>query len=370
MSEHNNDDDSIEKGAMKPLEVEEEVCPEAQGAFEELYPGDHETRLGGGEGEPVDVEPNDGDNDEVQKEGRRRTFYLKVVIGLLLLGFVIFVIVDTLTNGYVKDGIEQFLKWVEENPAGGVFVFIIGMYFSTLQQRSLILHKKIANTAYTCNCTVLAVYFLATVLFIPASLLTLGAGFVFASAFGLGGGIALATLAVFIGACLGAIASFLLGRYLLRDFVQRLTKKYTIFKALDAALEENGLKIFLLLRLSPIIPFNVINYIGGVSAVSLRDYVLALIAVLPGTILYVFLGASAGSLTDSASSDDDRTVTIVVIVVGAVLGIGAVWLSTRYARRELNRIVEERQAVADGDTTTAGDEIGDDVTDVIPNHQV
>jgi membrane protein DedA with SNARE-associated domain len=106
-----------------------------------------------------------------------------------------------------------------------------------------------------------------------------GRRFVFASAFGLGGGIILGTLSVFIGASLGAIASFLLGRYLLRDFVHRLTKKYTIFEALDVSLQQNGLKIFLLLRLSPIIPFNVINYIGGVSAVSFRDYVLATQAV-------------------------------------------------------------------------------------------
>jgi uncharacterized membrane protein YdjX (TVP38/TMEM64 family) len=207
------------------------------------------------------------------------------------------------------------------------------------------------------------VYFVATVLFIPASILTLGAGFVFAAAFGLGGGIILGTISVFVGASLGAIASFLLGRYLLRDFVQKLTKKYTIFEALDAALEQNGFKIFLLLRLSPIIPFNVINYIGGVSAVSFRDYALALFGILPGTILYIFLGASAGSLTDSSSSGDSFTVTIIVVVVGAVFGITAIWLSARFARKELNRIAQERQAVTVADAET-GDESGAEMQDV------
>jgi uncharacterized membrane protein YdjX (TVP38/TMEM64 family) len=202
----------------------------------------------------------------------------------------------------------------------------------------------------------------ATVLFIPGSILTLGAGFVFAAAFGLGGGIILGTLSVFIGASLGAIASFLLGRYLLRDFVQTLTKKYTLFEALDAALQQNGLKIFLLLRLSPIIPFNVINYIGGVSAVSFRDYVLALFGILPGTILYVFLGASAGSLADSSSSGDNLTVTIIVVVIGAVFGITAIWFSARYARKELNRIVQERQIVADADAEIGG-ESGEETQD-------
>ena len=162
-------------------------------------------------------------------------------------------------------------------------------------------------------------------------------------AFGLGGGVALGSLSVFLGASTGAIASFLLGRYLLREQIEKLSHKYAIFQALDTALNDNGLKIFLLLRLSPIIPFNVINYIGGVSSVSFRDYVIALFAILPGTALYVFLGASAGSLADSTSSGQDPTVTIVIVVVGVVFGILAIWLTTRYARKELNKVLEERR---------------------------
>jgi uncharacterized membrane protein YdjX (TVP38/TMEM64 family) len=199
------------------------------------------------------------------------------------------------------------------------------------------------------------VYAVATVLFIPASILTLGAGFVFAAAFGLGGGIVLGVVSVFIGASIGAILSFLLGRYLLRDFVSTLIKKYTLFEALDSALEQNGLKIFLLLRLSPIVPFNATNYIGGVSAVSFRDFALALFGILPGTTLYVFLGASAGSLMDSASSGDNMTVLIVVIVLGAVFGVITIWLTTRFARKELMRIVQEREAAAEAEAETADD---------------
>ena len=89
---------------------------------------------------------------------------------------------------------------------------------------------------------------LATVLFIPGSILTLGAGFVFSMAFGLGGGVVLGTVSVFIGASLGAIIAFLLGRYLLQGQVKKLSNKYAIFEALNLALEHNGLKIFLLLR--------------------------------------------------------------------------------------------------------------------------
>lgn len=192
-------------------------------------------------------------------------------------------------------------------------------------------------------------YFLATILFLPGSILTLGAGFTFAASFGMGLGVLVGTLVVFIGAALGSIVAFLIARYLLRDQVRRLTKRYAIFEAIDSALEGNGLKIFILLRLSPVIPFNVFNYIGGVTSVTFRDYTLALFAMIPGTVLFVFLGASAGGLAESANSGSDPTVTIIVVVVGTVLGITTIWLTTRYARKELNRILEDRRREEDAE---------------------
>jgi uncharacterized membrane protein YdjX (TVP38/TMEM64 family) len=241
----------------------------------------------------------------------------KLMIGLVLLALVTFVIIDSSTTGYVRSAVSNFLEWIETHAVAGIFLFIM-------------------------------VYFIATVFFIPGSLLTLGAGFVFASAFGLGPGVALGTLVVFTGAASGALAAFLLGRYLLRDAVGRLSTKYAVFQALDQALIGNGLKIFILLRLSPIVPFAALNYVAGVTAVSLRDYAIALFAILPGTLLYVFLGASTGSLADNAngSSGQSPTLTIVVIVVGVVLGVAAVYLTTRYARQELNRILAERNQEA------------------------
>lgn len=244
-------------------------------------------------------------NDQEVEEEDKKPFCSpsKLIVGILLLAFIVFVIVDSLTTRYVSGAVQDFLEWIEGNPVAGIFLFVI-------------------------------VYFIATVFFIPGSLLTLGAGFVFASAFGLGFGVLLGTLVVGTGASLGALAAFLLGRYLLRDQVGRLSNKYAVFQALDQALIDNGLKIFILLRLSPIVPFNILNYIGGASAVSLRHYALALFGILPGTLLYVFLGASAGSLADNMEgSGQSTTVTIIVVVVGAVLGIAAIYLTTRYARK-------------------------------------
>ena len=257
---------------------------------------------------------------EEELAAKRQNFYKKAIVGTIFVLFVGFVIADSLTNGYIGAGISSFLEWIEANPTAGFFVFMV-------------------------------VYFIATVFFVPGSILTLGAGFVFANAFGLGPGVLLGSVSVFLGAGSGAIASFLLGRFLLREWVSGFSKKYAIFEALDVAFEEKGFRIMALLRLSPIIPFNAINYIAGVTALSFWSYVWALIAILPGTVLYVFLGASAGSLADSASSGENPTVTIVVVVVGVIFGVIAVGLTSYYAKMELNKVAEKRQGEVEGDET-------------------
>ena len=110
---------------------------------------------------------------------------------------------------------------------------------------------------------------------------------------------------------------------MLNRWAENLSKD--IRSAIDSALEHNGFRIVGLMRLSPIVPFNAINYILGITAVPLRDYIFACIGMLPGTIFYVFLGSSAGNLADSASSGQgNATISIVVIVVGLVFGIAAV----------------------------------------------
>lgn len=256
---------------------------------------------------------------EEQVQQRKRACCQKIAVALVLVAIIVFVVVDSLTIMNVRNGVNSFLEWIQNNPGPGVVVFAL-------------------------------VYFVATILFIPGSILTLGSGFVFSASFGLGIGVLLGTLAVFVGASAGAIASFLLGRYLMRDCVSKLSKKYSIFEALDNALASKGLRIMVLLRLSPIIPFNAINYIAGVSALKFLPYLWSLFAILPGTILYVFLGASASSLTDSAMGDDNSTVTIVVIVLGVFFGFIAIALTSYYARHELNKVVAKRQAELEAGT--------------------
>ena len=272
-------------------------------------------------GEDEEEQDQDQQQQQQQQRNNRKRLYRKIIIGTILLILVCFVIVDsTFGQKYIRHGITIFLEWIKENPGEGVIAFIF-------------------------------VYFIATVLCVPGALLTFGSGFVFSASFdgSIFWGVVLGTVAVFIGAFASAIVAFLLGRYLFHDSVRRLSTRYTLFEALDIALAEKGLRIMCLLRLSPITPFVVLNYIAGVSTVRFGSYCLSNFAILPGTIFYVFLGASAGSLTDSVNNNsdndnnDNKAVTITIVVLGVIFGLLAIALTSYYAKKELNKMVTNQQ---------------------------
>lgn len=132
-------------------------------------------------------------------------------------------------------------------------------------------------------------YVLATVLFLPGSILTLGAGALF--------GVLKGTVLVSLAATLGAASAFLVGRYLARGWVAAKISGNPRFQAVDQAVAREGWKIVGLTRLSPVFPFNLLNYAFGLTSVSLRDYFWASwIGMLPGTVMYVYLGSLAGDL--------------------------------------------------------------------------
>lgn len=92
-----------------------------------------------------------------------------------------------------------------------------------------------------------------------------------------------------------------------------------------------------LLRLSPLIPYNALDYMSGVTSISLRDYTLALIALLPGALMLCFVGASASSLTDTTSIEN-KTVKIITIASGILFGGLGVFAASYYSKQELDRV--------------------------------
>ena len=175
----------------------------------------------------------------------------------------------------------------------------------------------------------LALYVIACVFLLPGSVLTLGAGAVF----GVSRGIAI----VWISATLGASAAFLVGRYLVRAWVARTIAANPKLQALDATVTREGWMIVLLMRLSPVIPFNLLNYAFGATRVSLRDYALAsAVGMLPGTMMYVYLGSVAGEL--AAGSARARTpLEWAFYGLGLAATVAVTVYLTRVARTSLSR---------------------------------
>src|SRR5438105_286924 len=174
----------------------------------------------------------------------QRVAFLVILIGLLLAARFL----------PVQQWLRSFNDWVGKMGLAGIFIFI-------------------------------AVYALATVLLAPGSILTIGAGF----AFGLWKGF----LAVSAGATLGASLAFLIGRFIARDKVEAIARRNETFREIDNAIGEEGAKLIFLLRLSPVIPFNLSNYFYGLTAVRFWPYALASwIGMMPGAFLYVYIGTA------------------------------------------------------------------------------
>ncbi len=194
----------------------------------------------------------------------------------------------------------------------------------------------------------IAAYVAACVLFIPGAILTLGAGFLF--------GVIWGTVAVSIGSTLGATAAFLVGRTLLRQTIERRMAASPRFHAIDRAVGDEGFKIVLLLRLSPLFPFNLLNYAFGLTNVRLWQYVLASwIGMLPGTLMYVYLGSALKSLAEVAAGAPERgPLETVFFIAGLAMTIVATVVVTRVARKALNEAVAEHARPEDRERAESG----------------
>ena len=179
------------------------------------------------------------------------------------------------------------------------------------------------------------IYVVATVAFLPGSILTLGAGVLF--------GIVKGSVFVFLGATIGATLAFLVGRYLARSWVSDKIAGNQKFSAIDRAVGKEGLKIVLLTRLSPIFPFNLLNYGLGVTGVSLKDYVLGSVGMIPGTIMYVYIGSLAGSLATiggEPQSDVNPVAQWAIRIIGLIATVGVTLYVTKIARKALDESIE------------------------------
>ena len=185
------------------------------------------------------------------------------VVALIAIVIVLFLAMRFLP---VQQWLRNFNDWVGQMGAAGIFIFIF-------------------------------VYAFATVLLAPGSVLTIGAGF----AFGLWKGF----VAVSAGATLGASLAFLVARFIARGKIELVSQRHEKFRKIDNAIGKQGAKLIFLLRLSPVIPFNLSNYFYGLTSVEFWPYVLASwIGMMPGTFLYVYIGTAGRAAVLAAAGGE------------------------------------------------------------------
>jgi uncharacterized membrane protein YdjX (TVP38/TMEM64 family) len=178
-----------------------------------------------------------------------------------------------------------------------------------------------------------AVWIPVCLLAVPGSLVTLAGGAIF--------GVPVGVVTISIGSTLGACAAFLVGRWLARPWVARRVAANPKFQAIDRAIAAQGFKIVLLLRLSPVFPFNLLNYALALTQVRFRDYFLASwLGMLPGTVMYVYIGSTIGELA-GLSTRQTSVGEWVFRFVGLALTVVATVYITWVARRALNQAIAE-----------------------------
>ena len=222
----------------------------------------------------------------------------RILIGILILVGLLFL--GREAGAYVP----RFAEWVEGLGIWGPVVFILG-------------------------------YVAAVVAFVPGSVLTLAAGTIF--------GIVKGTILVFIAATLGATAAFLISRNFARSAIERRLEGDRRFASIDRAVASQGRRIVFLLRLSPVFPFNLLNYALGLTKVRLADYVVASVGMIPGTLLYVYSGKLVGDVAALAggAAPEKGAAYYVVLGLGLVATLVVTIFVTRIARRALKEATGE-----------------------------
>jgi uncharacterized membrane protein YdjX (TVP38/TMEM64 family) len=215
-------------------------------------------------------------------------------IGLAAAGLVGLLLLGRYAGGYLP----AFAAWVDSLGVWGPIVFTIG-------------------------------YAAAVVGFVPGSILTLAAGAVF--------GLLKGTVTVFVAATVGASLAFLVSRHVARSAIEKRLAGNDRFAAIDRAVGAEGRKIVFLLRLSPVFPFNLLNYALGLTRVRFADYVVASFGMLPGTLLYVYYGKLAGDVAALAGGAvvEKNAGYYTVLLLGLVATVVVTTFVTRIARRAL-----------------------------------
>ncbi len=226
---------------------------------------------------------------------KRRYFLYRVAVVLLFLALIVvarlFSLDEYLTLDNLKMSQDLLSQIVEDHYLLSVFVYIV-------------------------------LYTIVTGLALPgAAVLTLGSGLLFGTVPG--------SIYVVVAATLGATISFLLSRYLIRDFVVK--RHGERLKTFNSEIDRNGYRYLLALRLIPLFPFFLINLLAGLTSISLRTYVVTTaIGIIPGTLIYANAGSQLATV-ESVSDIFSGRIIMALILVALVMLLPIAFQSVRGA---------------------------------------
>ncbi len=169
-------------------------------------------------------------------------------------------------------------------------------------------------------------YIIIVLLILPASWLSLFAGYIYGSFFG--------SIIVFIAAFIGASLAFFISKSFFSSLLQKIIDRFPQLMLLEEIVHKGGFKLNILTRLSPIFPFSILNYFYGLNKVEFKDFAFGLLGIIPGTFLYCSLGSLANSLQDLKNIHS--TNNLFLTSLGIISTLLVVYYSAKYAQEFIN----------------------------------
>jgi uncharacterized membrane protein YdjX (TVP38/TMEM64 family) len=210
---------------------------------------------------------------------------------------------------------QKFFEWMQHHPYSGFFAFFI------------------VNAS-------------SVVFIVPAGIpLMLGSGCVYKEVYGWNAGIIVAAVSFVLGSSLGAVACFVLGRFFMREYARKWTRKYPLLEAIDVAVSEQGLRIMTMINLIlPLLPVGPVSYLCGTTSMALSSFAIANVASLPLVTLFVCAGASTGTVLSDPSGSEAKHIgeNKWVILAGIFSSVAMITFVSLHIRKELEKI-QERQ---------------------------
>jgi uncharacterized membrane protein YdjX (TVP38/TMEM64 family) len=237
---------------------------------------------------------------------KKKLMTLVVVLSITPVILDIFV----LRSGHLRDIFDAYLKWMREHPLFGPFSYICMLVLTSL-------------------------------IFIPPSVLIFAAGFTFSALYGKVG-IIVALVSSYIGSTIGGAIGFVRARYMTRDLIEILIRRYPMIRAVDAAIVRNSLRVMILLRLNCLIPFGVLNYVFGITGVPWEAFVLGMVGIIPWHLFLICLGASSVTFIDTNGRGDDgddiKLLRLILSAMGVAFGFIGLAITWKFAKKELQKV--------------------------------